>query len=196
MTTKGHGKEIAYALAHAGEILSVLEQIFGMEYPYDKLDILAVGDKGGAMENAGAVTFADGLLLFDEKTAPVWQKRAYASVVAHEFAHQWVGDPGHRRVVGRHLAERGLRDVDREQGGGHLGSQGGARLRTPRGVQNAIGTDALVSARAIRQPIEVDRNDASRTAFDFDHVRGGRGSSRCSSGGSGRTRSSGGSTSI
>ena len=44
-----------------------LEQYFGIEYPYDKLDILAVPGKGGAMENAGAVTFGERLLLFDER---------------------------------------------------------------------------------------------------------------------------------
>ena len=59
VTTKGHGSEIKYALAHAGEILATLERSVGIEYPYDKLDLIAVPDKGGAMENPGAVTFAN-----------------------------------------------------------------------------------------------------------------------------------------
>ena len=92
VTAKGRGKEIAYALAHTGEILATLEGYFGIPYPYDKLDILAVPGKGGAMENAGAVTFGEGLLLMDEATASVSQRRGYASVVAHELAHQWTGD--------------------------------------------------------------------------------------------------------
>ena len=172
VTTKGHGKEIAYALAHAGEILAVLEQIFGIEYPYDKLDILAVPDKGGAMENPGAVTFADELLLFDEKTAPVWQKRAYASVVAHEFAHQWVGDlvtaawwddiwlnEAFATWIGSKAADTWDPKVE-------------AKLELLEGIQGAIGADALVSARAIRQPIE-SNNDIENAFDSITYEKGG-----------------------
>jgi len=42
VTAKGAAKDIAYTLAHTGEILATLEQYLGIEYPYDKLDILAI----------------------------------------------------------------------------------------------------------------------------------------------------------
>jgi cytosol alanyl aminopeptidase len=89
---KGKGSQMKYAVAHAGEFLTILENYFQIAYPYGKMDIIAIPGFGGAMENAGAVTFGEDLLLFDEKTASINQKRGYASVVAHEFAHQWFGD--------------------------------------------------------------------------------------------------------
>jgi alanyl aminopeptidase len=92
VAAKGRGKELAYALANTPAIVAALENYTGIEYPYDKLDILAVPDRGGAMENAGAITFNEWLLLFDEKSAPAGQKRAFASVMAHELAHMWFGD--------------------------------------------------------------------------------------------------------
>jgi cytosol alanyl aminopeptidase len=164
VTTRGHGKEVTYALAHTGEILSTLEAYFGIEYPYDKLDILAVPGNSGAMEDPGAPTFSDYLLLFDEKTAPLSQKRAYAGVMAHELAHQWAGDlvtaawwddiwlnESFATRVGTMAADAWDPKTD-------------AAMRQLGGVQNAMGNDALVSARAVRQPIE-STNDIAN-AFD------------------------------
>ena len=48
-----------------------------MAHPYPKIDIIAVPDFGaGAMENPGAITFREWLLLLDEKSATVQPKRA------------------------------------------------------------------------------------------------------------------------
>ncbi len=172
VTTKGHGKDIAYALAHTGEILALLERFFGIEYPYDKLDIIAVGDKGGAMENAGAVTFSDRLLLMDEKTASFHQKRGYASVMAHELAHQWVGD----LVTAAWWDDIWLNEAfatwieSKIVDAWDPKMEGGLELLD--GVQGAIGSDALASARAIRQPIE--STDDIENAFDsITYQKGG-----------------------
>lgn len=90
---KGLGKELAYALQETPKIIKILEDYFGIPYPYSKLDIIAVPDfASGAMENAGAITFRDSLLLMDAKTAPVNQIRHFAEVMAHELAHQWFGN--------------------------------------------------------------------------------------------------------
>ncbi len=72
---KGRAADFSYAMAHAGEILSTLEGYFGIEYPYDKLDVIAAPDKGGAMENAGAVVFDEYLVLMNDKTVSLEQKR-------------------------------------------------------------------------------------------------------------------------
>src|SRR5262249_15395580 len=63
---KGRGNDMAYTLAHTGVLVARLEAYFGIAYPYDKLDIIAVPDKVGAMENAGALTFAEIFVLLDE----------------------------------------------------------------------------------------------------------------------------------
>jgi alanyl aminopeptidase len=74
-------------------ILAALERYFGRPYPYEKLDFIAVPEFWpGAMENPGAVTFADRILLMDPKTADQDQRRWLIHVIAHELAHMWFGD--------------------------------------------------------------------------------------------------------
>ena len=93
VAAKGKGGKLKYALKHTGDLLLIQEKYFASAYPYDKLDIIAVPDfASGAMENAGAITFRETLLLFDEKTAPIWQKKSFANVMAHELAHMWFGN--------------------------------------------------------------------------------------------------------
>ena len=92
VTARGNGKRIAYALSLTPKIVSALENYFGIGFPFQKLDVLAVPDfAAGAMENAGAVTFRERLLLIDPG-APLDQKRGSLTVQAHELAHQWFGD--------------------------------------------------------------------------------------------------------
>ncbi|MCP4007735.1 MAG: M1 family metallopeptidase [bacterium] len=82
-----------FALNAAFESLVRLEKFFGLKYPYDKLDLIAVPDfEFGAMENAGAVTFRESLLLVDSKTITLAEKKRVAEVIAHELAHMWYGD--------------------------------------------------------------------------------------------------------
>lgn len=88
----GQGPRLAHALEHTPAILTALEDYFGIPYPYGKLDLIAVPDfPAGAMENAGAITFRDILLLVGED-APIRQQRGFAYVTAHELAHQWFGN--------------------------------------------------------------------------------------------------------
>lgn len=81
------------ALDQTKHIVHYYDQYFGIKYPFGKLDQIALPDfEAGAMENIGAITYRESLLLADEKTAPESQKREIAGVIAHEIAHQWFGD--------------------------------------------------------------------------------------------------------
>ncbi|MGN6517450.1 MAG: M1 family metallopeptidase [Rhizomicrobium sp.] len=92
VTAKGMGAKLKYALSLTPSVIEHLEAYYGIGYPYQKLDVLAVPDfAAGAMENAGAVTFREQLLLMDDN-APLEQKRSSLDVQAHELAHQWFGD--------------------------------------------------------------------------------------------------------
>jgi puromycin-sensitive aminopeptidase len=73
--------------------LKYFEQYYGLPYPGDKLDLLAIPDfASGAMENLGAITFRETALLVDERAATHAELERIADVVAHENAHMWFGD--------------------------------------------------------------------------------------------------------
>jgi len=69
------------------------QDYYGIEYPGDKIELLALPDfAAGAMENLGCITFRESLLLVDPATATQAERQVVADVVAHELAHMWFGD--------------------------------------------------------------------------------------------------------
>jgi len=81
-----------FVLDVAERVLRFDTQYFTFRYPFRKLDLLAVpGNFPGAMENAGAIFFDEGLLV-DPGDAPEEALARTAEVVSHEIAHQWLGD--------------------------------------------------------------------------------------------------------
>ncbi len=91
---KGRSPEAAYAAEVTSIILTRLEDYFGIPYPYEKSDEVSVPLTSGfgAMENAGMVTYGQTMILADPKNDTIRRRREYASVAAHELAHQWFGD--------------------------------------------------------------------------------------------------------
>lgn len=86
-----HLCDFALDVAEAG--LKFYENYYGIPYPSDKVDLVAVPDFAfGAMENLGCITFREVLLLVDpaESTQPELQR--VADVINHELAHMWFGD--------------------------------------------------------------------------------------------------------
>jgi aminopeptidase N len=82
-----------FALEAAAQSVHFYNQWYGIKYPFEKLDMLAIPDyEWGGMENTASIFYRDTALLMDEKTASVFSKRGHATVVAHEIAHQWFGD--------------------------------------------------------------------------------------------------------
>ena len=77
----------------AAASLSFFETYYGIPYPGDKLDLLAIPDfASGAMENLGAITYRETALLVDRQSATHGELERVADVVAHENAHMWFGD--------------------------------------------------------------------------------------------------------
>ncbi|HWM18851.1 MAG TPA: M1 family metallopeptidase [Ilumatobacteraceae bacterium] len=69
------------------------QEYYGIPYPSDKVDLLALPDfAAGAMENLGCITFRESLLLVDPATSTQYEQEVVADVVAHELAHMWFGD--------------------------------------------------------------------------------------------------------
>jgi len=89
------GKRRLAAFGHEIAVASLrfFEDYYGLPYPGDKLDFLAIPDfAAGAMENLGAITFRETALLVDERAASHSELERVADVVAHENAHMWFGD--------------------------------------------------------------------------------------------------------
>ncbi|WP_419918055.1 M1 family metallopeptidase [Candidatus Poriferisocius sp.] len=90
-TGKGHLTE--FALDAGSFTLDFFERYFAIDYPGDKLDLVAIPDFAfGAMENMGCVTFREVLLLVDPNTSTQQERQTAADVIAHELAHMWFGN--------------------------------------------------------------------------------------------------------
>lgn len=67
------------------------EEKFGHPYPFDKYDqIFAPEFNAGAMENAGAVTFAEAYIFRSQVSDALRERRVVT--ILHELAHMWFGD--------------------------------------------------------------------------------------------------------
>ncbi len=93
ITVAGQSRLAANAAQVVPPILAALEGWFGRPYPFEKLDLIAAPEFWpGAMENPGAIVFADSVLLLDPARATGHDRLRLASITAHEIAHQWFGD--------------------------------------------------------------------------------------------------------
>ena len=164
ITAKGLGDRMRYALANTDGILSVLEDYFGTPYPYKKLDLIAMPESfGGAMENVGAITYDEYLVLMDENS-PLRQRRAYTTVHAHEMGHMWFGNlvtPEWWNDIW--LNESFATWIMNKAADGYW-PEGEFDRETLKGALGAMSNDSLAAAREIREPI--DHNDKISGAFD------------------------------
>ncbi|MGH7731320.1 MAG: M1 family aminopeptidase [Candidatus Eiseniibacteriota bacterium] len=93
VTVQRQSGQAAMAARCTAPLLKALEAYFGRPYPFEKLDLIAVPEYWfGAMENPGAITFLDNVLLLDPATATTAQRKNLYRVTAHELAHMWFGD--------------------------------------------------------------------------------------------------------
>src|SRR5205085_5713974 len=92
ITPRGTQARAAISAKLLPRIVDHLEAFFDTPLPYPKLDILVAPDMaGGAMEHAGLITEDGEHVLVDEHT-PLVQRRFGMLTIAHEAAHQWLGD--------------------------------------------------------------------------------------------------------
>jgi len=92
-TTPGMTELARFGLDFGRKSLEFCEDYYGVKYPLPKLDLIAVADFAfGAMENWGAITFRENLLLHDPETTSRASEQRICEVIAHEMAHQWFGN--------------------------------------------------------------------------------------------------------
>ena len=93
IAVKGQGHLAQTAAEITPPVLAALEKYFNGKHPFEKVDLIAVPEYwAGAMENPGAITYRDTILLMDPKNATSSQRQNLVRVTAHELAHMWFGD--------------------------------------------------------------------------------------------------------
>ncbi len=147
--------QAGFAEQVTGVSLAWFEDYFQQKYHYGKMDQVAVpGFDAGAMENAGAVFYRKNLLLMDPASASWRQQKAIAETIAHELSHQWFGN----RVTMKWWDDLWLNEafatwiatkaMDAWRPEWRLWDEFQADKT------RALGTDALVSTRAIWSPVK------------------------------------------
>ena len=159
VTVKGSSALAGEAARVTPPLLAALEKYFGRPYPYEKLDLLAVPEfAAGAMENAGAITFRDEILLVNSTEADIRQRQRLASITAHEMAHMWFGD----LVTMAWWDDLWLNESFASWMGDKVTHQVFPQYNTPvrelTGTQSAMNTDAGLTTRAVRQEVDAFAN--------------------------------------
>jgi len=173
IAARGLGSRLEYALKNTDGLLSLLEEYFGTPYPYKKLDLIAVPESfGGAMENAGAITYDEYLILMDEES-PLSQRRSYTSVHAHEMAHMWFGDLVTPVWWNDIWLNEAFASWMQAKVAHAYWPEGEFDRITLKRALDTMANDSLASAREIREPI--DNNNKIDGAFDGITYRKGAG---------------------
>lgn len=168
--TKAYKGQMQYALEGSKKIVALLENYFNQPFPYPKLDQIGSPVMPGAMENAGADIYGDGILFVDEDSSTE-DKQTFGMVVAHELSHQWFGDV----VTPAWWDDIWLNESFANWMGYRIGNEWRPDLNI--GVSaideafDAMQIDALAAGRPIHEKITSDANiDAA-----FDQITYGKG---------------------
>jgi len=166
IAARGLAGRMDYALENTGNLLFELEKYFGTPYPYKKLDLIAMPESfGGAMENAGAITYDEYLLLMDEHS-PLEQRRAFITTHAHELAHMWFGDlvtPSWWTDIW--LNESFATWLSYKVAHAHW-PEGEFDRQTLKGALGAMSNDSLAAARKVHESI----SDSNKISDAFDGI--------------------------
>jgi len=93
VTLPGMQKFARFGLEFGRKSLQYSESYYDIAYPLSKMDLIAIPDFAfGAMENWGAITFRENLLLHYPQITSTSGEARICEVIAHEIAHQWFGN--------------------------------------------------------------------------------------------------------
>ena len=162
------------ALENAVFCFEYLSDYYGIPYPEQKLDHIAIPDfAAGAMENVGLITYRDAYIVLDEAKASQSELQACLDVIGHEIAHQWFGNLVTMRwwegawlneafASFMELKATDARKPDWKRWLAFANSE----------VPWAMGTDQLATTR----PIEFEVNSPAEVEEMFDSITYGKGS--------------------
>lgn len=164
ITPRGKASNAQYAVEAVPQLLKLLEDYFGSPYPYEKLDSIAMPISNFAMENVGLITYPESSLLSKPEEDTINRQRGFATVAAHEMAHQWFGD----LVTTAWWDDIWLNEAFATWMENKIVAAWKPDWKMEVSAVNsrlgAMRQDSLVSTRKIRQPIESNNDIAN--AFD------------------------------
>ncbi len=160
----GRGAEAQYAAQTTPPIVNLLENYFGIPYPYDKLDEVAIPLAGYAMEHPGLVTYGSAIIIEKPDQDTLERQREWVSVASHELAHQWVGDLVTTAWWDDIWLNEGFASWMANKNVNKYHPEWKMNVSELNGYEGAMDNDAWVSARQVRQPIESNNDIAN--AFD------------------------------
>lgn len=162
------------AMENAVFCFEYLSDYYGIPYPADKLDHIAIPDfAAGAMENVGLITYRDSYLVIDPNKASQSELQNSLDTIGHEVAHQWFGnlvtmawwEGAWLNEAFASFMELKATDAMRPEWKRWLAFQ---NLEVPW----AMGTDQLASTR----PIEFEVTHPNEVDQMFDAITYGKGS--------------------
>ena len=170
---KGQGHLTKHAVEITPPVLAALEKYFGGKYPFEKVDLIAVPEYwAGAMENPGAITYRDTILLLDPVNATPGQKQSLVRVTAHELAHMWFGDLVTMEWWDDLWLNESFADWMGDKITDQLHPEFGHLTGELRGIQRVMNTDARTTTDPIRK-IDVDPVTAMRNVgIAYDKGKG------------------------
>ncbi len=169
----GKGDQLKNAMDITDQMVTWQEAYFDYPYPYGKLDIIAVPDFAyGAMENAGAIIYRESALLMNERTSFALERRIL-TIHAHELGHQWFGNLVTPKWWDDIWLNEAFATWISHKTMDAIYPDAGFDLAPQRAAIGVMGSDSLLSARQIRNPIE--RNGDINDAFDGITYRKGGG---------------------
>jgi aminopeptidase N len=146
-----------------GDGLKYYDEYFGIPYPFKKYDqILVPQFIYGAMENAGAVTFAEGGFT-SEKPMTAARRQSLSSVILHEMSHQWFGDLVTMRWWNGLWLNESFASYMATLGSAKSGEFEHPWLSQYRSKQGAYRTDESIATHPIEVPVP-------STANAFDNI--------------------------
>lgn len=154
-----------FALDAAQQQLQFFNDYFGIPYAFGKLDLIAVPDfAAGAMENSGAITFRERLLLVDPERASLATRKNVAAIISHEIAHQWFGNLVTMKWWDDIWLNEGFATWIANKPLAQWRPEWKVELDDAADTQTALGIDALRTTRPIR--IHVETPDEINEVFD------------------------------
>jgi aminopeptidase N len=163
----GKEPQAAVVLADAERLLPYYERFFATRYPLPKLDIVVVnGGFETALEGWGAITsYAEDQTFGDELSGGRAGRLLAVQIVAHEMAHQWVGDLVTMRWWRDTFVAEGLAEFAQQRAVADLFPELDSWVDDDRDAERILAGGVAAGGHAVVADIATDLDDDDAVAF-------------------------------